>query len=178
MKVITGIISCVFFMFCCPMKSNETNSKINKNGIVEKQDFKNCPSDGHCTISIIKNKKIVIQKDEINGIYYTLEDNGTNSILKYTYLKQGHKDALDDNYTEEVSIPFEHTKTNLELKDAELKGKNILFGKHCYCKDEAGYYVIEKGKLFLSIKEDSYLLKFDFEVSNITQKISSIDATF
>lgn len=178
MKAIISIIFCVLFMFCCPIKNNEINPDINKNGIVANQIFKNCPSEGSCTISILKNKKIVIQRDEINGISYTLEDDKVSSLIKYTYNKQKIKDAVDDSYTEEILIPFEHAKDNLELKNTELKEKHILFGKHCYCKGEAGYYLIEKGKLSLNIKEGVYLLKFDFEISNTTHKITSINVTF
>lgn len=178
MKAIISIIFCVLFMFCCPIKNNEIHPDINKKGIVANQIFKNCPSEGNCTISILKNKKIVVQRDEINGISYTLENDEVSSILKYSYNKQRLKDAVDDSYTEEVIIPFEHAKDNLELKDNELKQRNILFGKHCYCKGEAGYYLIEKGKLSLSVKEGVYLLQFDFEISNTTHKITSINVTF
>ena len=178
MKAIISVILCMLFMFCCPIKNNKINPDINKKGIVAKQNFKNCPSEGKCTISILKNKKIVIQRDEINGISYTLEDDNVSSLIKYTYNKQEIKDAVDGNYTEEILIPFEHAKDNLELTDIELKEKHILFGKHCYCKGEAGYYLIEKGKLHLSIKEGVYLLEFNFEISNTTQKITSIHVTF
>ncbi len=170
-KIIFTLI--ITLLFSC----NSIKTKENKLEETNKSNL-SCPENGICTIEIIKNKSLIIKRDEINSIYYQTEDNINCSIVKYSYTKKTEKGLQDDNYIEEIIFQIQNSDSDLELTDLELQNTKMLFGKHCFCKGQAGYYLIVKGNMNFNKKKEEYNLVLNFIVPEVSQRVNTIKASF
>src|SRR5690606_29856738 len=132
-----------------------------------------CPDEGTCTVVVHKNKKLAIKQDGIGSTYPEITD-GENMVVEFTYLKKGPEGTADGDYSETIhfEIPANtenFTKVNTALSDVEL-----LYGKHCFCKGEAGYYPITEGTLLLEKNEVGIVFNLNFKVNKTSQVISHI----
>ncbi|WP_130736320.1 hypothetical protein [Flavobacterium sp. J27] len=168
----------ILFISCSNLKDNISVSKKQNKTVIIKDTILSCPQNGICKIETIKNKSLLIRKDDLNGIYYQTEDNVMFSIIKFTYTKDTPKNVQDGNYIEEIVLQIQNDISELNLTDSELQNCKILFGKHCFCKGEAGYYNIEKGKLEFHKENNTNILKLEFQVNTTSQKITTINAVF
>jgi hypothetical protein len=50
----------------------------------------------------------------------------------------------------------------------------MLFGRHCFCKGSAGYYMVKTGKLKISTEKEKTLYKLYFKVNNLPQLFSEV----
>jgi hypothetical protein len=53
----------------------------------------------------------------------------------------------------------------------------MLYGKHCFCKGEAGYYPISNGELSVSTNDKTLTFNLNFKVEKTSQVISNISET-
>lgn len=141
--------------------------------ITEKNN--SCPEDGICTIEILRNKKLDIKKDELNHIYFQEIDNNQTSIVKFQYQRNNEKGYADGNYREEVIFEINNSDTLLKLLDKDIQKTKMLFGRHCYCKGQAGYFNVNQGNLSLTKENGEYKLSLDFTISEVPQIISAIN---
>lgn len=158
------IVLFLFFIFSC-------NTKKNSVSIANKL---NCPKDGKCTIEIIKNKSLLIKKDDLGFIYYHLMDNNQSSVIAYKYERNVEKGLQDGHYNEEIIFEIENKNTSLNLTDTKLEKTKMLFGRHCFCKGQAGYFQVNKGTLILEKKNETIELNLDISVNEVPQIITSI----
>lgn len=180
----------LFFIFITISCTSQKN-KLTKNKVVtvksdldlvkttpNKKQLNNCPADGICTIEILKNKSLVIKTDDIGAIYYQMEDNNTTSVIVYSYNKKTEAGLQDASYKEEIIFEISNSETKILLSNNDLQKTKMLFGRHCYCKGQAGYFKVTEGNLKLVKSNTKTTLNLDFKVKQVPQIITSIDTTF
>ena len=119
-----------------------------KNAITERQSTPTteissaCPEDGKCTIEIFRNKSLQIKKDGIGALYYQMKDSADVSVIQYQYNRNKTEGLQDGSYREEVLFEIPATATTLSLSDLKLQKTKMLFGRHCFCKGQAGYFEV------------------------------------
>ena len=158
-----------FLSLSCNCTKNQVNDVV-----VEKTYSTSCPSDGKCTTVLIENKSLNIKVDETGASYYELIDNTKTSIIKFEYNKTVDTTLQDNSYREEIlfEIPNQFNKINLE--NYELESIKMIFGKHCFCRGQAGIYSIKKGKLNILKENNTTSFNLEFEIPNIEHKIKII----
>lgn len=133
-----------------------------------------CPEDGTCSVTIHKNKVMNIMPDKATGgVYPTLTD-GDGTVVEYTFLREGPPGTVDGNYSETIHFEIPANTTNLKKVNTALTDVKLLYGKHCYCKGEAGYYPISEGTLILEKSETGIVFDLDFRVNKTSQVVSHI----
>lgn len=174
MKKIITIPFFILLVYCSSSKNIiEEEENIKKEAVITKEK-KSCPEDGICTIEILKNKSLHIKFDEINSIYYQVEENLETSIIKYKYTRNTIKDAQDASYIEEIIFEIKNTETDLKLFDTNLQNTKMLFGRHCFCKEQAGYYKITDGNLTLIKEKETYKVDLNFTINEVPQIIQNV----
>nr|WP_298006841.1 hypothetical protein [uncultured Flavobacterium sp.] len=69
----------------------------------------------------------------------------------------------DDFYKEELFLEIPAQKFKKQYKDDELEQVKLVYGKHCYCKGEAGYFKITEGTLKVDHSEKQTKVKLTFK---------------
>ena len=164
-------IIAVFTVLSC--SSNKSSQPINETITL----LGNCPKKSTCSITILKNKKIVTQLDSVGKIHYELKESFTTNVVKYNFIKNFKGNIQDADYSEEVILELKKNETDFQLKDKELQKTNLLYGRFCFCDDHIGYFKVIKGILTNDFKENikKYYLIFNTdEVPQITTNIEFI----
>lgn len=163
------LISLLLSILCC--KSVEPKTIQNKNN-----DMENCPDDGVCSIVLLQNKSLNVLSDDLGGLYVTLTDNPNTHVFKYQYKRNVPDDIQDGHHDEEVYWEINTTDKNLLLENESLQDVKMIFGRHCYCKGQAGFFKINSGTLELEKIEDGYAVKLCFETKEVPQLLNSVTA--
>lgn len=132
-----------------------------------------CPDEGTCKVVVHKNKKLILKEDTIGALYPELED-GSSTVVEYTYLKEGPEGTADGNYSETIHFEIPSGTNNLSKENVALSDVNLLYGKHCFCRGEAGYYPITDGKLLLEKTDEGIMFDLKFNVGKTSQVITHI----
>jgi len=162
-------------LFILSISCNSTK-KINL-APVENNQKTTCPSDGACTTNIFKNKSLKINTDTTGALYYNLVDDAKTSVIKFEYIKTVNTTFQDNNYSEEIVFEIPNNLDEIVLENQELQTVKMLFGKHCFCRGQAGIYAVQKGKLQLTKNNTSISFKLNLEVPNSNHKITEISET-
>lgn len=150
---------------------------VKKEDVVEAgQTISECPEDGTCTLKIFKNKRLVVLYDDIGKMFYKLEEDSNTSVVIYEYNRKTDPALQDGQYREEVVFEVENKDQELKLKDMELIQAKMLFGRHCFCRGQTGYYYIQNGELNLVIKDAEVTVDLKFKITEVPQTISAINA--
>lgn len=136
-----------------------------------------CPENGVCTIQIQKNKSMVVKTDEFGSVYYTLEDDNTKSVIVYEYKRNVEKGLQDGQHREEIVFEINNSDTKITLSDANLQNTKMLFGRHCFCRGQAGYYKVFDGNLNLENTNGTITVDLEFKVTKVPQLYTSVKAT-
>jgi hypothetical protein len=132
-----------------------------------------CPQGGNCTIKCHKNSSMVLEKDTTER-YYPVVKKGEGTVIEFKFLIKGPEGTLDGDYSETIHFEINKTIGTLHIKDENLEQVNLLFGKHCFCKGEAGYYKVKEGKLILQKAKDEITIDLFFTIPEISHKIFNI----
>lgn len=132
-----------------------------------------CPEEGICSVVVHKNKSLSIKDDGTGALYPQLLD-GTNTVIEYTYLKKGPEGTVDGDYSETIHFEIPAGTDSFSKENASLTDVNLLYGKHCYCKGEAGYYPITDGKLLVNKNKLGTVIDLKFKVHKTSQVITHI----
>jgi hypothetical protein len=162
-------ICLLFSLLCC--KSVEPNAIQNKNTSME-----NCPDDGVCSVVLLQNKTLNVLSDDLGGLYVTLTDNPNTHVFHYQYKRNVPDDLQDGHHVEEVYWEINAIDKNLLLENESLQDVKMIFGRHCYCKGQAGYFKINSGTLELDKREDGYVVKLNFETKEVPQLLNAVTA--
>ncbi len=135
-----------------------------------------CPEEGNCTVVLHKKTNLVIKEDGTGAMYPEMVA-GDNMVVEYTYSKKGPEGTVDGNYSETIHFEIPATSNNLSKENTSLTDVSLLYGKHCFCKGEAGYYPITNGKLMLEKNEKAIVFDLSFNNGKTTQVISHITET-
>jgi len=156
-------------------KTQTGNVISSENTTMEQMENKStgCPEEGTCTLVVHKNKSLSIQEDGTGALYPQLVE-GTNSVVEYTYLKKGPPGTADGDYSETIHFEIPADTQKLSKENASLSEVKMLYGKHCFCKGEAGYYRITEGKLLVNKNKLGTVLDLEFKVNKTSQVITHI----
>jgi len=136
-----------------------------------------CPENGVCTIKIQKGKSMIVKTDEFGSVYYTLEDNSAKSVIVYEYKRNVEKGLEDGQHREEIVFEINNSDTKLSLSNENLQSTKMLFGRHCFCRGQAGYYKVFEGNLNLQNNRGTIAVDLDFKVNKVPQLYTSVKAT-
>lgn len=167
MKKSILLLLVISFISCNSTKKNSSPTASN-------ESTTNCPDDGDCTIVIHKNKKLNILTDGIGSRYYQILDNENTSVIHFEYKKKIDENLQDGNYVEEIVFEIQNDVKSLLLIDNELQSTKMLYGRHCYCKGQAGLFNVSNGKLILDQNNNKIKINLDFKINDVPQLITSI----
>jgi len=135
-----------------------------------------CPEEGACTVAVHQNKNLVIKEDGTGALYPEMVA-GENMVVVYTYSKEGPEGTVDGNYSETVHFEIPATAENLSIENASLSEVKLLYGKQCFCRGEAGFYLISNGKLLVEKTATALVFDLKFKVEKTSQVVSDISET-
>lgn len=136
-----------------------------------------CPKDGTCEIELYQNKSLVLLVDQLGGMYYELQETPGKSVIHFQYNKTTQANLQDGHYREDVLFEINHDTKSLNLQNTALQQTKLIFGRHCFCKGQTGYFKMENGNLTIQEAEKKLQVKVDFSTPKIPQIIRSIEAT-
>ena len=166
------VIILSFFILSCASKQN---SVTNYKGIIS---TKKCPDDGICTLEIIPNQSLKIEKDGIGSLYPKISK-GDKTLIKFEYKRNEIPNTVDGNYSEIIFLELDSNKLETELENYNLKNAKALFARLCFCRGQTGYYPLSNGKLSIKkLDKKEYHLKFSFKVKEVPQLVTIIDEVF
>lgn len=171
MKKILLIPTALFLTFCSSKKIGVLN--IEEGKPVSKIENL-CPSDGKCTIEVLKGKSLELKTDDIGAIYTQINENDKTSVIIYQYNRTVKGELQDANYIEEIIFEINNSDTKLNLSNKELQQTKMLFGRFCFCRGQTGYYKVEQGVLDFNQKNGSLDFSLDFVSTKVPQIIKSI----
>jgi hypothetical protein len=175
MKKLLTIPILTLLIFCSSKNNIEAQTNDSK-GLTNKKEI-NCPTDGRCAVDLFKNKKLVIKHDDLGSIYYQVADNNNTSVILFKYERNVEVGVQDANYSEEIVFEINNSDTSLRLSNESIQSTKMLFGRHCFCRGQAGYYEVNQGHLNLEKKNQKITMNLDFKVSKVPQVITDIQTT-
>ena len=136
-----------------------------------------CPTDGTCTTELLKNKTLVVKRDDIGQTYYQLLDNEGSDVIRYQYTRTTDAELADAGYREELVFEIDRNSPELKLEGSGLQKTKMLFGRFCFCRDQTGYYPVNNGSLAVKPTGNNYTLKVGFTVPELPQIVNKIEMT-
>ncbi|RAR50459.1 hypothetical protein [Flavobacterium lacus] len=129
-----------------------------------------CPQDGTCEVEILKNKQLILLHDELGGMYYDIKDQEGTTVIHYQYNRTTEANVQDGHYREDIIFEIKNSDTSLDLTDSALQQTKLIFGRHCFCKGQTGYFKIDQGNLKLTSNKK----EVTFSLSLICEKVPQI----
>ena len=161
----------VLLISCCSKKTSIVES-------VNSKLVSMCPKDGTCTITIYPNEKLEILTDETGAIYYKKIADNNSSVFHFQYSRTVEEGIQDGQYQEEVIFDYSNDDLSLNLTDLSLQKSKMLFGRHCFCKGQAGYFLVNSGSLNLNQSKEQTTLDLQFKISEVPQIITQIQSNW
>lgn len=174
MKALIFLIP-LFVVNACKTQTGTVISSENTN-MEQVENKVGCPAEGACTVAVHKNKNLVIKEDGTGALYPEMVA-GENMVVVYTYSKEGPEGTVDGDYSETVHFEVHATTKNLSKENASLSDVKLLYGKQCFCRGEAGFYLITNGKLLVEKTDQALVFDLKFKVEKTSQVVSHISET-
>jgi hypothetical protein len=168
MKGLLFLIPVILFS-SCKTKVDKVNTIDNQVKIVNSK----CPNEGVCSMKVQKNKSLLIKEDGTGALYPEIVD-GDKTVILYTFLRKGPDGTMDGDYSETLHFEVPAGTYTGNFSDDSLKNVKLLFGKHCYCKGEAGYYRVEKGSLKVIKSESTVSFDLKFKMEHPSHELNNI----
>lgn len=160
------------FLFACGTTKKEVVFKNDSTGLqVNNGD---CPNNGNCGIEIKKGSYTI--ETDATGAMYPLFNEAEGELIEFTYEVPAKEGIVDGDYKETIMflVPAD-LKGSMVLEDASLSEFNLLFNKQCFCRGQAGYRLITKGRLVIkrNVRNE---ISFDlsFELPDVDIIVSGI----
>ena len=106
-----------------------------------------------------------------------MNDNTMTSVILYEYKRNVEDGIQDGQHREEIVFEINNTDKEIHLNDFALQNTKMLFGRHCFCRGQAGFYKVSDGKLNLENKDNTITLDLDFTITKVPQLYSKVKAT-
>ena len=174
MRIFYLLIPILMFNAC--KTQTETVGTSQQTKMTQLKDKTICPDEGTCSVIVYQNSTLTINEDTTGALYPQIEE-GDNLVVEYTYLKEGPAGTADGSYSETIHFEIPSNVRSLRKENASLAEVGLLYGKHCFCPGEAGYYPITKGKLSVENTGESITFDVSFDQEKTSQKISRISET-
>ena len=172
MRALYFLIPLIMVNACKTQTGTVTSTDKTSMGKVEINDT-GCPEEGDCGVVLHKNKNLAVKEDGTGAMYPEIVD-GQNMVVVYTYLKKGPPGTADGDYSETIHFEIPAGNDNFSKENASLSDVKLLYGKHCFCKGEAGYYPITDGKLLVEKSNQGIVFDLKFKVTETSQVVSHI----
>lgn len=173
MKRLFIISLALVLSFCNCQKKNIAKNVAKSIPLMLKSE---CPQDGTCTVEVLKDKRLDIKTDDFGGIYYEIVAATESSVVLYHYNRKVEKGLQDGQYREDVVFEINNSESLISRSGSELQKTKMLFGRHCYCKGQAGFFKVTQGQLILNQKKNAVSFQLDFTITQVPQIIQSIKA--
>lgn len=135
-----------------------------------------CPENGECSATIQKGKTLVVKEDGTGALYPEITS-GDNIVVVYSFSQKGPEGTADGDYSETIHFEIPASTTKFTKSDASLQDVQLLYGKQCYCKGEAGFYKVKSGTLQVTKKENEVQFMLRFKVDETSHKLTTINKT-
>lgn len=120
------------------------------------------PENGKTTATRSFNKALNLNSYE--QLFPKAIYNPETVLVSYSYDRnKSAENVADDFYKEELFLEIPSKAFKNEYKDSELEQVKLVYGKHCYCKGEAGYFKINQGSLKINHSEKETKVKLTFK---------------
>ncbi len=133
-----------------------------------------CPSNGNCAIEI-KKGSYTIETDTTGAMYPSFTEL-EGEMVSFTYTIPAKEGVVDGDYSETIMFQIpKGLKGLMVLEDESLSEVNLLLNKQCFCRGQAGYRLITKGRLAIK-KSATNEISFDvsYELPSVDIIVSSI----
>jgi hypothetical protein len=123
------------------------------------------------------NTALELKIDYIGSLYYELVPNEEYIVVSYRYEENMPEDIMDGHYIEEIYFQIAKPIVPMTVSNTLLADHKALFNRQCFCRGEAGTFLITEGNLILEENKDNFTFEFNFSVSKgkqITQKITGV----
>jgi hypothetical protein len=134
----------------------------------------NCPEDGTCKLVLLKNKKLNVLADDLGRLYMSLSDNHDTHVFHYQYKRNVPEEVQDGHHIEEVYWEINADESNLIIENESLQQTKMIFGRHCYCKGQAGFFKVNSGTLQIKKITTGFEIQSNFKVKEVPQIINAI----
>lgn len=125
---------------------------------------------GDVSVDMSNNSTLNVKDDTIGAIYPVIES-GDNLVVEFKYEEKAPEGIADGDYSETLHFEIPNNTTELNLTDDELSNVKLLYGKHCFCKGEAGYYKVKKGKMKVVKTESDLYFDISFNIDETSTKL-------
>ncbi len=112
-----------------------------------------------------------------NELYPQTHFDPEKVLVEYSFDRnKAEGNHADDFYKEELFMEIPVKAFKKQYKDAELDQVKLVYGKHCYCKGEAGYFKITEGTLKIdhSDKQTKVKLAFKAPSSSVIENVEFV----
>ncbi len=164
-----------FIVNACKTQTDTVTSSDNTTMEQTDKNSSGCPEEGTCTVIVYKNKTLIVKDDGTGASYPELAE-GNNIVVEYTYHKAGPEGTADADYSETIHFEIPSNTNNLSKENASLRDVNLLYGRHCFCRD-GGYFPVTNGKLLVEKTAQGIMFDLKFNMGTTTQVISHIRET-
>lgn len=117
-------------------------------------------------LKIHDNTSIDLKIDPIGSLYYELTPNEAFLVISYRYEENTAEDIMDGHYIEEILFQLKKPLHPDTISQSNLADNRAIFNRQCFCRGEAGTYLITEGSLILEEKKNDYQFKFDFTIQS------------
>lgn len=171
MRILYLFALVIFFGAC---KSQQMDNNTGSKSISASPET--CPDSGTCNIVLHKNSKLTLLEDGTGAMYPDI-GKGNNLVVEFSYSEKGPEGTADGNYSETIHFEIPNDIQTLSLKNNGLTEVNMLWGKHCYCKGEAGFFPVLNGSLKAEKMGNSLIFEVKFNMKEREQKINHVKRT-
>lgn len=172
MKVYTFLSALILVCACKTQNTVDSSKEI---AVVSEPQNKKvyCPEGGNCTVKLHKNSSLVLKKDTTDR-YYPVIEKGEGIVVEFKFLIKGPEGTADGDYSETIHFEINKDTETLSLRSEALEQVDLLFGKHCFCRGEAGYYKVKNGNLTLQKSKDEINIDISLSIPEVSHKIFNI----
>lgn len=157
---------------CSTNKGVKTTNWLGKEVIMNSE----CPENGTCTATREVNKGLKENVIE-TGVYPQIIEKENSILIQYEFnRKKSEGNYADDFHKEEIIFEIPAKSFKKEYKGEQLQEVKLIFGRHCYCKGSAGYFLIKEGTLKIDNSESKTKVNLTFKAP-VTQLISTVNFT-
>jgi len=115
-------------------------------------------------LKIIDNTSIDLKIDPIGSLYHELIYNEEFLVVSYRYEENTAEDIMDGHYIEEILFQIKKPLLPDNIAHTRLADNRAIFNRQCFCRGEAGTFLITEGTLILEEKKKDFQFKFEFTV--------------
>lgn len=174
MRLLLFSILILLLINCKSKKSaNDFDKTLNKQLFI----LEKCALDTQCSIEIIRNANIVIEKDELQKSFINIKK-GDKIIVKYEFKRNEPPNTADAHYSELIYFEIDKENKQLFLSNEALQSVKMIYGRFCYCKDgTSGYFSVKQGRLKLIRNNKELSIDLNFKMGKIPQLLTEIKET-